>query len=76
MRWTSPRRLYLTADGHVVEEGDPRAATLLVGAGGELDAAEAERLGLLAPPAAKAVAEPPATKHVEAPPTTKQRRRR
>lgn len=41
------RRLYLTADrATVVEEGDPRAAFLLVGQGGEIAATEVERLGL------------------------------
>lgn len=33
----SDRRLYLTADDEVVEDGDPRAATLLVGEGGQVD---------------------------------------
>jgi hypothetical protein len=46
MAWISDRRLYLTDDDHVVEDGDPRAARLLVGAGGVLDDATAERYGL------------------------------
>lgn len=41
------RRLYLAADkATVVEDGDPRAAFLLCGVGGEIPAKEAERLGL------------------------------
>lgn len=41
------RRLYLTVDrAGVVEEGDFRAAFLLAGAGGEIPARDAERLGL------------------------------
>lgn len=44
--WTSDRRLWLDASGGVVEDGDPAAATLLVGADGQIDVAEAERLGL------------------------------
>lgn len=46
MPFTSDRRLYLTADDEVVEDGDERAATLLVGAGGEVDDATAKRYGL------------------------------
>lgn len=46
MPFTSDRRLFLDADGNVVEEGDPRAATLLVGAGGQLSDEEARRYGL------------------------------
>lgn len=43
------RRLWLTADkNEVVEDGDPRAAFLLGGAGTEVPDAEAERLGLTA----------------------------
>ncbi len=41
------RRLWLTADrATVVEDGDPRAAFLLVGPGGEIAPAEVQRLGL------------------------------
>lgn len=43
----SDKRYFLTADGsRAVDEGDPAAATLLVGKGGELPQAEAERYGL------------------------------
>lgn len=43
----SDRRLYLTADRNaVVEEGDPAAAYLLVGVGGEVSTAVANRYGL------------------------------
>lgn|GEM_PF-2961045 len=42
------RPLYLAADrATVVEEGDPRAAWLLAGAGGLIPQAEADRLGLV-----------------------------
>lgn len=34
----SPRRLYVSADGDVVEDGDPEAQFLLVGAGCEISA--------------------------------------
>lgn len=44
--YTSEKRLYLTADGKVVQEGDPAAATLLVGEGGQLSDEDAERYGL------------------------------
>lgn len=47
-KWTSPRRLFLTQDGRVVGEHDANAAFLLVGEGGQLDYAEAERYGLTA----------------------------
>lgn len=47
-KYTSDERLYLTAKGEVVKEGDPRAASLLVGAGGQLSAEDAEKYGLLA----------------------------
>jgi hypothetical protein len=40
------RRLYETADGRCVEEGDPDAAFLLAPAGGFIDEATAERLGI------------------------------
>jgi hypothetical protein len=40
------RRLYLDAEGRLVEDGDPRAASLLVAPGQELPDAEAERLGV------------------------------
>jgi hypothetical protein len=46
-QWISPRRLCVTADGRIVTEDDPAAAFLLVGAGGSLPMAEAERYGLL-----------------------------
>lgn len=47
MPYTSEKRLYLTADGKVVEEGDPNAATLLVGEGGQLSDEDAEHYGLV-----------------------------
>jgi hypothetical protein len=46
----SDRRLFLTADKErVVEDGDVAARFLLVGQGGELPMAEAERYGLVKP---------------------------
>jgi hypothetical protein len=54
MPYTSDRRLFTTADrSRVVEEDDPEAAFLLVGEGGELDDATAERYGLNKPAKAK-----------------------
>jgi hypothetical protein len=52
--YISDRRLYLDADGNVVEAGDPAAATLLVGEGGNLPLARAEELGLVGEKAEKA----------------------
>jgi hypothetical protein len=67
--WISPRRLFLTADKErVVEDGDIEARYLLVGKGGEVPMADAERYGLLKPkPEEKAVEEPPEDKAVEPP---------
>jgi hypothetical protein len=56
--WKSDRRLYLTEDGQVVEEGDERAATLLVGEGGELSAEDAKRYGVTLKAVKDATAEP------------------
>lgn len=44
---SGPRK-YLTKDQQVVDEGDPRAAFLLIGEGGQLSLEDAERYGLLA----------------------------
>lgn len=46
MSYTSDKRLYLTREGEVVEEGDERAATLLVGEGGQLSDEQAAKYGL------------------------------
>jgi hypothetical protein len=43
-------RKYLTADGRVVDEGDPSAVSLLVGEGGQLSDEDAEKYGLKAKP--------------------------
>jgi hypothetical protein len=65
--WKSDRRLYLAEDGQtVVEEGDPRAATLLVGEGGELSAEDAKRYGVTLKAVKDATAEPVATDEDEA----------
>jgi len=61
----SDRRLFLTADKErVVEDGDVAARFLLVGKGGELPTADAERYGLLKP---KAVEGPPEDKAMPPP---------
>jgi hypothetical protein len=58
--WISDRRLFLTADkGRVVEDGDVEARFLLVGQGGELPMAQAERYGLLKPKAEEKATEAP-----------------
>jgi|DewCreStandDraft_4_1066084.scaffolds.fasta_scaffold35960_4 hypothetical protein len=44
---TVERKLWLDADGGLVEDGDPRAAVLYCVPGDEIPRAEAERLGLL-----------------------------
>ena len=71
-KYVSRGRYYLTADkARVVAEGDPAAAFLYVTAGREVDADEAQRLGLLDldQPAAKAApAETPAEPESEAAP--------
>jgi hypothetical protein len=54
MPFTSDKRYFLTVDrSRAVEEGHPEAAFLLVGVGGELDDATAERYGLTSGPRAK-----------------------
>ena len=45
--YVSDRRLYLDAQGAVVERGDPNAVSLLVGEGGTVPAARARELGLV-----------------------------
>lgn len=58
-RIRADRRLYLTSDkARVVEEDDARAAFLLVAAGRDIDATEAERLGLLVDGGVVVIAEP------------------
>jgi outer membrane biosynthesis protein TonB len=59
--YRAPRRLYVTRDwSTLVEEGDPRAAFLLAGKGGEVAAADVERYGLRHLAGSAAEAEPPA----------------
>lgn len=41
------RRIYLDAQGKVVEEGDPARATLLIAAGQTMPIADARRYGLV-----------------------------
>lgn len=60
--------LCLTADGGVVEEGDPRARYVLVADGGSLSDEEAEKYGLTGK---KAKAEPPPNKAKAEPPPNK-----
>jgi len=74
MTWTADKRYYLSADGRVVEEDDPEAHTLLVGEGGAMPLADAERYGLVKPEpdaTSKQVAGPPNTKSMSGPPATK-----
>jgi len=71
-RYTADRRLYLDADGNVVEADNPARRTLLVAAGGTLDMDTARRYGLVADPdAEKALAAPPANKAQTKPPANK-----
>jgi hypothetical protein len=73
MPYKSDRRLYLTRDDKVVEEGDPTAAFLLVGEGGELEDSIAQQYGLAnAPAEAKAVDKAPENKAVSKAPANKQ----
>ncbi len=65
------RRLWITKDGLIVEDGDPRAAHLLAGAGGIVAPHDVKRLGLtmidgkLAQPARQAVVVPATPKPEE-----------
>ncbi len=45
--WTSDRRLWLTPDGKVVEDGDPAARTLLCAPGQTIPWDQAVALGLV-----------------------------
>lgn len=45
--YTSPARLYRTATGELCAEDDPRAAFLVVGAGGQIPVDEARAYGLI-----------------------------
>lgn len=73
MPYKSDRRLFLDRDGKVVEDGDPTAAFLLVGEGGELEDAIAQQYGLVNAPAdAKAVQSAPENKAVSKAPANKQ----
>lgn len=70
-------RLYLTADDHVVEEGDPRAHSLLVRAGGTLPFQTAAKYGLVnAEEGGKALDGPPADTALRQAPEDKAVRRR
>jgi hypothetical protein len=79
MPWKADRRLYLSEDGKVAEEGDPAARTLLIGEGGEMPLADARKYGLVpdepnaepAPADEKAVATAPANKAVSKAPANK-----
>lgn len=46
MAYVSPKRLYRTANGEVVEEGDVNATTLLVGAGVPLSEQQVQQYGI------------------------------
>jgi hypothetical protein len=77
MPWKADRRLYLSEDGRVVEEGDEAARTLLIGEGSEMPLADARKYGLVddAPaeeaPAEKATPAAPANKMVSKAPANK-----
>lgn len=45
MAVTVDRRLFLTADGELVEDGDPRGTFLWAGEGTDVDEDEAKRVG-------------------------------
>jgi hypothetical protein len=63
--FVADRRLYLDSEGNVVEADDPNRARLLVGVGGTVPAADAERYGL------KAQSKAPENKQVDGPQATK-----
>lgn len=72
MPWTADRRLYLTEDDQVVEEGDERATRLLVGAEGVVDDETVKRYKLKSKPAPEEKAKAPAeNKAKKAPPEDK-----
>jgi hypothetical protein len=48
-QWTSDRKLWKTADGDVVEDGDARAAFLFATEGTLIPLKQAEELGLVKP---------------------------
>lgn len=56
-KWTADRRLYLDANGKVVEANDPTKLTLLIAPGQSMPLTEAQRLGLV-PVAAEPEQEP------------------
>lgn len=64
--YRSPVRICLTSTGELVDCGDPAAATLLVGEGGEIPWDVAERYGLVADAAGEhgAAKRPPRGKRV------------
>jgi hypothetical protein len=64
--FVADRRLYLDSEGNVVEADDPNRARLLVGVGGTVPAADAERYGL------KAQSKAPENKQVDGPQATKE----
>lgn len=73
MPFTSDKRLYLDAEGNVVEEGNAAAVSLLVGEGGQLDDETAKKYGLTGKSKAetKAVDAPAETKAVSKAPANK-----
>lgn len=66
MAHKSDRRLYLDAEGNVVEQSDPKKVKLLVGKGGELPMAEARQYGLVQDEPGDAAAEAKAENRREA----------
>ena len=65
LHWISPARLCVSADDEVVECTDPKARKLLVGEGGTLPLAVAERYGLVSESKAKKGASNKAQKGTE-----------
>lgn len=68
--WTSDRRLYLDANGAVVEHDDNTKVELLVGEGGTIPMQRAKELGLVGAES-KAKAAAPDNKAVDNAPATK-----
>lgn len=69
--FVSDKRLCLTKDGQVVEDGHPDAVSLLVGKGGTLSLEEAKRYGLLKAEKESKAQEPAENKAIEAAPANK-----
>lgn len=69
--YTADRRLYQDADGNVVEADDPKRVKLLVGVGGQIPLADAERYGLVEVTPAQVKAKAPGSNKAKAPGSNK-----